>query len=282
MSTKAKNHIMLSSNDLKKLQRIELEMLIEVDRICRKHDIRYSLDGGTLLGAVRHHGFIPWDDDIDVVMLRPEYEKFRAACEVELDKTRFFLQDYRSDPYYIFGYEKLRRENTAFVRIGQEQLKQHGGIFIDIFVYDHVPNNRLLRSLHLFACFCIRKVLYSEIGKISAPTSWLRGWYTLINRIPRNFVFKFRNAIANVCNRKKTKLCRHYTHHYRKECRYGLPRICFDDYIELDFEEYRFKAFKNYDYYLSELYGNYMELPPAENRASHLEVSDIKFVEPKF
>ena len=83
----------ISNEELKKLQRIELEMLIELDRICRKHQVSYSLDGGTLLGAVRHKGFIPWDDDIDVIMLRPEYEKFRSACERELDQTRFFLQD---------------------------------------------------------------------------------------------------------------------------------------------------------------------------------------------
>ena len=102
----------ISNEELKKLQRIELEMLIELDRICRKHQVSYSLDGGTLLGAVRHKGFIPWDDDIDVIMLRPEYEKFRSACERELDQTRFFLQDYKSDPHYRWGYEKLRRLGT--------------------------------------------------------------------------------------------------------------------------------------------------------------------------
>ena len=102
----------ISHEELKKLQRIELEMLIELDRICRKHQVSYSLDGGTLLGAVRHKGFIPWDDDIDVIMLRPEYEKFRSACETELDQTRFFLQDYKSDPHYRWGYEKLRRLGT--------------------------------------------------------------------------------------------------------------------------------------------------------------------------
>lgn len=281
MRPKMRNQVELSQEDLKKLQSIELEMLLEVDRICRKNDIKYSLDGGTLLGAVRHRGFIPWDDDIDVVMLRPEYEKFRAACETGLDRSRFFLQDYKSDPCYIFGYEKLRRKNTAFVRIGQERLKQHGGIFIDIFVYDHVPDNPAIRQIHFLACFCIRKALYSEIGKTAAKSAALRAWYRLISLVPRNFVFKIRDIIAGKCNKKKTKLCRHYTYTYRKHCRYGLPRVCFDDYTELDFEGCKFKAFKNYDYYLSELYGDYMKLPPVEKRVPHLNVSYIKFVEPK-
>ena len=128
----------ISNEELKKLQRIELEMLIELDRICRKHQVSYSLDGGTLLGAVRHKGFIPWDDDIDVIMLRPEYEKFRSACERELDQTRFFLQDYKSDPHYRWGYEKLRRLGTEHIRLGQESLKQRTGVFLDIFVADQI------------------------------------------------------------------------------------------------------------------------------------------------
>ena len=90
----------------------QLEVLEVIRGICEKHKIKYFAAYGTLLGAVRHKGFIPWDDDIDVIMLRPEYEKFRSACERELDQTRFFLQDYKSDPHYRWGYEKLRRLGT--------------------------------------------------------------------------------------------------------------------------------------------------------------------------
>ena len=136
----------LSSEELRKLQRIELEMLIEVDRICQKHNIQYSLDGGTLLGAVRHKGFIPWDDDIDVIMLRKEYAKFRRVCKKELDTARFFLQDYKSDPYYRWGWAKIRRENTEHVRLGQEFLKQKTGIFIDIFSGNWYDIERILRE----------------------------------------------------------------------------------------------------------------------------------------
>lgn len=270
--------VTLSPDELKKLQRIELEMLIEVDRICRKYDIKYSLDGGTLLGAVRHKGFIPWDDDIDVIMLREEYNKFFDACKKELDSKRFFLQDYRTDPYYIFGYEKIRRLGTEFIRLGQEHLKNKTGVFIDIFVADNVPDNLIMRKLHLFACFIIRKVLYSNIGKISEKNFFVRQWYKLLSLIPRDFSFYIRNVLANVCNRNRTELVRHMTHNYRIS-RYGMPRVCFDDFIELEFEKYKFKAFKNYDLYLTKLYGDYMVLPPKEEQKPHLKVSKIKLID---
>ncbi len=269
--------IKLNDNQLKHLQRVEFEMLVEIDRICRKYNIKYSLDGGTLLGAVRHKGFIPWDDDIDVIMLRSEYEKFYRACKKELDRSRFFLQEYRTDKHYLFGYEKIRRKNTVFRRIGQEHLKQHGGIFVDIFVADNVPDEFIARNIHLFLCFLIRKGLYSEIGKKNADSEFMRQVYELVSLIPRDFWFSARNLIAKSCNKNKTELVRHMTHNYRKECRYGMPSVCFEDFTELEFEGRKFKAFRNYDLYLSTLYGDYMKLPPAEQRVSHLQVSKLVF-----
>lgn len=270
--------IELDQETLRKLQMTELDMLKEVDRICRKYNIKYSLDGGTLLGAIRHDGFIPWDDDADVVMLREEYVKFSKACEKELDFEKFFLQDFRTDVNYRWGYSKMRRNGTIFLRKGQEHGNWNQSVFIDIFVYDQVPDNFILRKLHLFICFCIRKGLYSEVGKKTAATEFLRKWYLFINQIPRDVWINLLEFIAEITNRNRTELVRHMTYPYRKECRYGLPRVCFDEYIEKDFEGYQFKIFKNYDLYLKRLYGDYMVLPPIEKRKTH-PVSKLKLID---
>ena len=96
--------VQLSDEMLRQLQLIQLEMLIEVDRICKKCNIKYNIIAGTLLGAIRHGGYIPWDDDADVALLRSEYEKFRIVCKTELDKTRFIFQDHRNTIGYRWGY----------------------------------------------------------------------------------------------------------------------------------------------------------------------------------
>ncbi len=270
----------LSDDMLRTLQLNLLEMLIEIDRICKKYDIKYSIDGGTLLGAVRHSGFIPWDDDIDVIMRREEYEKFYKACRKNLDKTRFFLQEYRTDRHYRWGYEKLRRKNTEFVRLGQEHLKSRGGIFVDIFVVDNVPDQLLWRKIHLFTCFLIRKLLYSELGMRNENSIILRAWYRFLYcLVPRNVIFDWRNRIAEKCNKKRTELVRHMTYPYVLS-RYGMPGDCFDEMIDMQFEGYTFRAFRKYDKYLTALYGDYMKLPPKEKQKSHLEVSKIRLLDP--
>ena len=105
MGTSKTRHI-LTECELQKLQKVELELLVEFDRICRKHSIPYSIDGGTLLGAVRHKGFIPWDDDADVIMNRKAYQKFSDVVDDELDTDKYYFQDMRRTAGYRWGYGK--------------------------------------------------------------------------------------------------------------------------------------------------------------------------------
>ena len=99
-----RNGYQLTEEELKKIQMTQIELICEVDRICKKCGIRYNMVGGTMLGAIRHKGYIPWDDDADIGFLREEYEKFRQACKRELDKSRFYFQDCRDVKGYRWGY----------------------------------------------------------------------------------------------------------------------------------------------------------------------------------
>lgn len=271
---------LLTNDELHTLQKIELEMLLEIDRICRENGINYSIDGGTLLGAVRHKGFIPWDDDADVVMLRHEYARFKRACRKDLDTGRFFLQDYRTDPEYRWGYAKLRRNDTSYIRAGQENQKYRDGVFLDIFVVDNVPDNLLLRKLHYMACFVIRKGLYSTVGKYNEKNPFIRTIYSIMSRIPKGAYFKVRNIIAGSLHHKRTELISHYGYQYPARCRYGLPRECFDEMTDMIFEGYPLRGFVNYDLYLTRLYGDYMKLPPKSEQYPKMEITSIKLIDP--
>lgn len=264
---KSKRHI-LSEAELRAVQLVELEMLVEVDRICKKCKIRYNIIAGTLLGAIRHGGYIPWDDDADVAMLRPEYEKFRKACKTELDNSRFYFQDHRDTEGYRWGYGKLRRKNTLFLREHQEHMPYEQGVFIDIFPLDGVPDNYLLRSLQNFECFCVRKLLWSRVGKIAEKNFWKRQAYRLLDRIPEKDIFRYYREMVRRANQRKTRMVRILTFPTPND-EWGYYRCWYENSTDTEFEGIIFQGIKDYDSYLSFKFGNYMELPPMEARKVH-------------
>ncbi len=271
--------IVLSDQQLKHLQEIELEMLIELDRICRKNNIRYVLIGGSLLGAERHNGFIPWDDDADVAMLRKDYEKFIEACKVDLDMTRFYFQDMNNANGYRWGYGKLRRKNTIFLRKGQEHMPYEQGIFLDIFPEDAVPNNRILQKIQLFHCFCLRKIMWSEVGKRTDKNVFMRLWYTILSKIPEQNIKKHINKYVNFCNKyyQDSNLVRTYLFPLKKGL-FGYPRVWYENSENVSFEGINLQASKYRIDYLRTKFGeNYMELPPVEKRQCH-PVSRLKLL----
>ena len=266
--------IHLDEKELRKLQLIELEALIEVDRICRKNNIRYTLTGGTLLGAVRHGGFIPWDDDADISMLRSEYERFREACLKDLDESRFYFQDMSNTPGYRWGYGKLRRKNTVFLREYQEDMPYEQGVFIDIFPRDGVPDGKVMRNIHKFLCFCVRKVLWSAVGRKADKRTYMRIWYAFIYRCIGDKVFGWYKRLVKFSNRNKTELVRALTFPvpHKKD---GYRREWYEESVELTFENHLFMANKEYKNWLEAEFGDYMQLPPIEKRKVH-PVSEIK------
>ena len=268
--------IELNSSQLRQLQLIELEMLVEVDRICKKCGIKYNIIAGTLLGAVRHGGFIPWDDDADVAMLRPEYEKFRKACKTELDKTRFIFQDHRNTKGYRWGYGKIRRKNTLFLREYQEHMPYFQGIFIDIFPLDGVPDNYFLRSIKNFECFCVRKILWSKVGKIAEKNFWKRQIYKMLDKLPEEKIFRYYHGMIRSANRKETRMVRILMFPTPNN-EYGYYRCWYENSADMVFEGITFQGIQDYDSYLSFKFGEYMELPSEEKRKVH-PVSSLKLI----
>ena len=260
--------LQLDDEMLRKVQMVQLEMLLEVDRICKKCGIKYNIIAGTLLGAVRHGGYIPWDDDADVALLRPEYEKFRKACKTELDHTRFVFQDHRNTKGYRWGYGKLRRKDTLFLREYQEHMPYMQGIFIDIFPLDSVPDNYFLRSFKNFECFCVRKILWSKVGKLAEKNPLKKQVYKWLDKISEKTVFGYYHYMIRKAGRKKTRMVRILTFP-TPNSEYGYYRCWYENSTDTLFEGKVFQGIKDYDSYLSFKFGNYMELPPVEKRKTH-------------
>lgn len=264
----------IDQTTLRRIQLIQLEMLIEVDRICKKCGIHYNIIAGTLLGAVRHGGYIPWDDDADIALLRPEYERFRKACEKELDKERFYFQDHRNTPGYRWGYGKLRRKDTLFLREHQEHMPYEQGVFIDIFPLDHVPDDYLARCIQNFTCFCVRKILWSEVGRKCAKNPLERFIYTQLSLIPEKKVFAFYHKLIKRSKARKGRMVRILLFPTPNR-EFGYYRCWYEDSSDIQFENHTFSGIREYHSYLTFKFGDYKRLPPPGQRKVH-PVSAIK------
>ena len=158
--------------DLKALHDVMLNMLVDIDEVCRKHGLCYYLAYGTLLGAVRHHGFIPWDDDADIMMPRKDYEKFLRIAPDELG-SQYFVQYYKTEPYYRHPFAKIRRNGTACIIQDHRHIRMHQGIFVDVFPLENAPSSKLMRKI-MWGMACLTDRLCAlTIANLPHKYRWL-------------------------------------------------------------------------------------------------------------
>ena len=261
--------VSLTPEQLRTLQFTELELLGEADRICRKYGIPYVIIAGTLLGAVRHRGFIPWDDDADIALFRGDYERFVQACRRELDPSRFAFQDDVRTPGYRWGYGKLRRKDTLFLRAGQEHMPYFQGVFLDVFPLDPVPKSKAGRAFWNLACFAVRKLLWAGAGKVSAKNAALRAWYRLLDRIPeRRAKAVYHRLISRSRKYGDSGFVRILTFP-TPNAAYGYRTDWYRHRRIYEFEGRPFYGIRDAEAYLTFKYGDYRRLPPPGQRKTH-------------
>lgn len=258
--------------DIKDVQAKMLNILLEVDRICKKHHIKYILDGGTMLGAVRHRGFIPWDDDLDIAMLRIEYEKFVQVCKTELC-DEFFFQHIRSEKLYPLHFGKMKLKNTRYVENDYRGLNINHGVYIDIFPMDKItPVTKLFQYKFISFLYGIRlkKIGLDVVGR----KLWKRILMNIFSILPLSVINRWTEQVMTLNEIKKTELVNKVCH--PGEIRPDYPSDIYTNVIEIEFEGHQFPVPKNYDSFLRGRYGDYMELPPLEKRKPCHNIIEIK------
>lgn len=255
-----------SNEELKQLQSLGTEMLWAFIDVCDKLKLRYYVAYGTLLGAVRHEGFIPWDDDVDVVMPRADYEVFLEKATAMLPAHMVVQNHHTEDASYI-NFTKIRNINTTFVEKQCRELRIRHGVFIDVFPLDDFTSNPIAKSWYKIQ----KKALMVRIAQalvwdkrpnpvkelLKKPLGWI--WrdekVAVEAREKLNRSFSNRDIWINHCGAYGDKEI--------------TPAQWYGEGCDLRFEGMTVKAPKEYDKLLTQLYGDYMQLPPEEKRVGH-------------
>ena len=263
---------MSKENDIRSLQLVQLYILKKVAEVCDKHNIVYYLHYGTLLGAVRHKGFIPWDDDIDIAMKRDDYNRFLKVAQAEMG-DEFFIQHYTTDKNYSRYIIKVRLNGTRHIEYSVEDISMNHGVYIDIFPLDKVPSEKgvgvvsrkmMLKNLHIIIATkkgskertsqlkVIARFLFNPILKVMGDGLF----YWMIEKTYNATPEANKDIWASFASPYKIK----------KDIIAGKD-LGEGEFVEFEGEKFRIPS--NSDKILSTIYGDYMTLPPHENRVVH-------------
>lgn len=272
----------LTDSKRKKVQTIELKMLVKFDELCKKHNIPYTLAGGTMIGAVRHKGFIPWDDDVDVYVLRDDFNKMRDAFPKELQGTKIFYQDHKTDKNYYYQFDKLRMNDTVFKETFLENHKINHGVFIDIFPIDYIPNNVILRFSQYVEYRLMRLILMCKYINLDARKGKKRYVAFIVRmlffRVNLDKLYHRSERIAQryLKNKSECKFVRNLNSLGSDGIKETYPLKYFKKFKKIEFESNLLSISVYYDRMLKMIYGDYMEIPPKSERKTRHDLAELK------
>lgn len=256
---------------LRELQLTELEILIEFDRLCKEHSVTYFLAWGTLLGAIRHKGFIPWDDDIDVFVPYEDYVRLQEICTTYAD-DKFYFQSRNLNPQNFIFWQRLGMKNTASIDLNLKNIKADWGICIDIFplfpvssdLQEQAQQKKNMRKLQILSL----KYLNREMAKSAKGLDKIKKWISghIPDAINRSQSEKLLKKIGTQ-TAHTDQYCFDYTETYRDY----FESSWFSESIDVEFEGMMFPVPVGYDALLTSLYQDYMVVPEEGNRVMHTD-----------
>lgn len=260
-------------DDLRKLQRLQTQIVVDIDKICMENDLKYYIIGGTLLGAVRHKGFIPWDDDIDLVMYRKDYNRLINIIQEKFSK-KYFVQTFYTDKYYTRYVAKIRLNNTVLVESYLKKSNSHNGIYIDIFPLDYVQKTdsldlRLRGGIirWLFAYKSVKHDAQVSGSKMKRFLGRAFRWGTYL--IPEKLINRLFDYVCTKDNKKTCKYTTNFASHFKWKKQLFENEV-YGEGVRLEFEGNMFNAPIGYLKILERLYGtDYMAMPPKDKQVTH-------------
>lgn len=270
----------IDNGTLRKLQLTQKEILDEIVRVCKNNGIGYFLAYGTLLGAVRHRGFIPWDDDLDICMMREDYEKFIRIASSELAESYYCVNPFNTENYGVL-FAKVMKKGTVYVEENAPDCLK-GGIFVDVFPLDVYGEKALNNPSVTHRYFELKRMLLSKCGYNVAKSLRAKLSMTLV-RIRAMFLSKKTLLDKIALEQKKIEatgndyavaVCGSAT---GKTFNKKIRREWFDHVVELEFEGDRYSCPSNFDEVLRADYGDYMQLPPEDKRYGHHGITELSF-----
>ena len=269
---------------IRDIQLAQLEMAKELKRVCEENSINYFMDSGTLLGAVRHNGFIPWDDDMDFGMLRNDYERFIRVAPQALSDD-YFLQTIDNDQFYPYWFAKLRKRGTRYIETSLKYNRAHNELYIDIFPYDSYPSTKCEQKMQGIKLTLFR---HAYMMKQNA-----KPWLNHTNQCVRAMVYikycfgRYYSFIHDkhfLRSQLRKEMIRYddietkeiYAQGSSSYGKWVINRKWVEETCDMGFEDTFFKAPKYYDEYLKRVYGDYMTLPPEKNRYNKHKIIEVE------